>query len=64
MTRHRGWAALAVAALLVTGACARGEDTSDTPAPAGTEGQQVAQSAAADGPTCTLQAFGGQAFDV
>jgi ABC-type sugar transport system substrate-binding protein len=64
MGRARGWAALAVAALLATGACAKSEDGADTPAPAGSEGQQVAQSAAADGPTCTLQAFGGQAFDV
>src|SRR3989337_1918247 len=63
MGRARGWAALAVAALLATGACAKSEDGADTPAPAGSEGQQVAQNAAADGPTCTLHAFGGHALD-
>lgn len=64
MTRHRGWAALAVAALLATGACAKGEDSARAPGPAGSAGRQVAESTQAAGPTCTLQGFGGQAFDV
>ncbi|MEU0154528.1 ABC transporter substrate-binding protein [Micromonospora fulviviridis] len=64
MSRTSGVAAVALAALLATAACAKSEDSGDTPAPAGSAGQQVVQSAGATGPTCTLQSFGGQKFDL
>jgi ABC-type sugar transport system substrate-binding protein len=64
MTRQRGWAALGLAALLTTAACAKGESSSGDSAPDGNGGQQVAQSAGATGPECTLEKFGGKKFDL
>jgi ribose transport system substrate-binding protein len=64
MTRTRGWAALAVAVLLTTAACAKGESTAGEPNPAGDEGRQVAQGTDGTGPTCALEKFGGKKFDL
>jgi galactofuranose transport system substrate-binding protein len=64
MTKKPGLAALALAAVLTATACAKGEET---PAPdaAGSEGNQVAQTAGSGtGPTCTLSQFGGRKFDL
>ena len=57
---------LMLATLLTASAtgCAKGEQTA-APSPAGSEGNQVAQTASAGtGPTCTLSQFGGQKFDL
>ncbi|MGK5680474.1 ABC transporter substrate-binding protein [Actinoplanes sp. URMC 104] len=64
--RWRPAAAILGAALLFTSACAKSEDSgesasSGTPASAGA---QVVQSAGTDGPTCTLQQYGGTKVDL
>ena len=57
-------AALTLAVLLSAAACARGESNGGTTNPGGAGGQQVAQSANASGPTCTLSQFGGPKLDL
>lgn len=64
MTKKPPMVALALVAALAVTACAKSEETA-TPAPAGTEGNQVAQTASSGtGPTCTLGQFGGQKYDL
>jgi galactofuranose transport system substrate-binding protein len=64
MIRPRRWAVFAVAVALTTTACTKAESAAGEPNPAGSEGRQVAQTPDATGPTCTLQSFGGQPFDL
>ena len=54
------------AALLLISACAKSEDgdTGSAGAPAASAGAQVAQSAAPNAKTCTLEQFGGQKLDL
>ncbi|GAA2352808.1 ABC transporter substrate-binding protein [Nonomuraea africana] len=65
MTPHPRAAALALAVLLAAAGCAKAEQSASPPSPASTAGQQVVQSSSGTaGPTCTLQRFGGQKFDL
>src|SRR5690606_15922054 len=58
-------AGLALAALLTLSACAKAEEPVAAPAATSTAGQQVVQTPAGDaGPTCTLEQFGGEKFDL
>ncbi|WP_049570112.1 ABC transporter substrate-binding protein [Nonomuraea sp. SBT364] len=58
-------AALALAVLLTASACAKQEEPQSAPAPSGTAGQQVVRTPSGSaGPTCTLEKFGGEKFDL
>ncbi|WP_214416600.1 ABC transporter substrate-binding protein [Sphaerisporangium fuscum] len=58
-------AALTLAVALAAAGCARTEQTAAAPSAGDTQGQQVVQTPAGDaGPTCTLDRFGGQKFDL
>jgi ABC-type sugar transport system, periplasmic component len=63
MTRRRGWMAIGLAVLLTTAACAKGE-SAGAPDSGGDAGRQVASSAGAEGPTCSLKKFGGEPYDL
>ncbi|GAA2423161.1 ABC transporter substrate-binding protein [Actinomadura vinacea] len=64
--RHLPFAAVAFAAVLAAGGCAKSEDDAASEGTAGAQAQQqVAQSPAGTaGSTCTLKQFGGAAFDL
>lgn len=66
ITRNRPLAGVAAVALLATAllaGCTKSED-SDTPAPTGSEGQQVVASGSPAGAGCTLQQYGGEKLDL
>lgn len=52
-----------LAGLLILASCAKAEDSA-TQQPQGTGGAQVAQAPSGDGPTCTLQQYGGGQLDL
>ncbi|MFI6904513.1 ABC transporter substrate-binding protein [Nonomuraea sp. NPDC050394] len=59
-------AILAMAVLVTVAGCAKGEEPQTAAAPSSTAGQQVVKTptGTAEGPACTLERFGGTAFDL
>ncbi|WP_067479263.1 ABC transporter substrate-binding protein [Actinomadura hibisca] len=62
--RLRAVLAASSVALLAVSGCAKSEDGGDAGKDQGGQGQQAVQSTAAAGPTCSLDKFGGEKFDL
>ncbi|OLF16758.1 ABC transporter substrate-binding protein [Actinophytocola xanthii] len=56
--------ATALCAALALSACTKSEESGTGGSPEGTGGAQVAQSESAEGPTCTLEQYGGEQLDL